>query len=127
MQITGKCIHVLPIQTGTGKNGEWRKTQFVIETDGEYPKKIMFELFGDKVEKMLPAVGDTLTVHFNMESREYQGKWYSQINAWKIEGFTGNMKAAQQQKKAPTPDAFGDLPKTDVTKSVEDDDSGLPF
>lgn len=81
--ITGKIIAVLPLQSGQGKNGEWKKQDAVIETDGKYPKKICVTFFNkaltDEVE-----LGNRITVTVNLDSREYNGKWYNQINAWKI-------------------------------------------
>lgn len=127
MQITGKCIAVLPVQSGSSAKGGWKKQQFVIETDGEYAKKICFELFGDKVDKMPPKLGDNLTVHFNMESREYQGKWYSQINAWKLEGFTGNL-GPKQGAAASGDSSWDELSSSSSgSNSSSNQDDELPF
>lgn len=84
MEITGTIIKVLPLQSGQGKNGTWTKQEYVIETDGQYPKKICFSLWGERIDSANIKEGELLTISFDIESREYNGKWYSQINAWKV-------------------------------------------
>lgn len=85
MQVKGKVTQVLPTQSGVSKSGnEWRKCSFILETEGKYPKPICFTLFGDHAEAC-PRVGETVEVHFDITSREYNGRWYSDIQAWKIE------------------------------------------
>lgn len=88
MDITGKVIAKTEVETGTSKAGkEWEKMSVVIN-DGapEYSKDIAFQLFGQIVEtgKSL-NIGDTVDISYNLDSREYNSKWYSNINAWKIE------------------------------------------
>ena len=86
MDIKGKLIQILPMQSGTSKAGNgWSKQEFVIETEEQFPKKVCFTLFGDKVS-LLNGIkpGDQVEVAFNLESREFNGKWYSNINAWKV-------------------------------------------
>jgi len=64
----------------------WEKQQFVIETDEQFPKKMCIMLWGDKVSMLEKvAEGDILTVSINIESREYNSKWYTDIKAWRIE------------------------------------------
>ena len=103
MEIKGKCIQVLPVVTGTKKDGsgEWKKQDFVIETEGQYPKKICLQLFGAQVNNT-PAIGDLLTCHFNLESREYNSRWYTNVNCWKLEGFTGNLGQRSRQQRRMT-------------------------
>ncbi len=98
MEITAKTIVVLPIESGTSKAGNaYKKQNFVLETAEQYPKKMCFQLFGDKVNEC-PAVGDGVKVSFDIESREYKGRWYTQLNAWKVE----KVAAPQpQQPQAP--------------------------
>lgn len=85
MQLTAKLIQILPLQTGMGKNGEWRKQNIVLETDGMYPKKVCITLWGDKINESLLQVGSILDVSFDIESREYNGNWYTDLRAWKVE------------------------------------------
>lgn len=85
MQLQAKLIQILPLQTGTSKNGEWKKQDVIVETDDQYPKKVCISIWGDKVDTSLLQVGNNLDISINVESREYNGKWYSDIKAWKIE------------------------------------------
>ncbi len=79
----------MPLQTGQGKNGEWRKQDFVIETQAQYPKKVCISVWGDKIDQSSLKEGQDVTVSFDVESREFNGKWYTDVKAWKIEGSKG--------------------------------------
>jgi len=85
MEIIGKLIHKLPPVTGEGKNGTWKKQSFVIETQSEYPKKICFTSWGDKIDMNSFTESDIIKVHFDIESREYNNNWYTDLRTWKIE------------------------------------------
>ena len=85
MQLTAKLIEVLAIQTGQGKNGEWKKQDIIVETDGQYPKKVCVSIWGDKINEGQLQIGNSLQIDFDIESREYNSKWYTDIKAWKIE------------------------------------------
>ncbi len=84
MEISGKIIAVLPLQSGQGKNGLWRSQDYVLETADQYPKKVCFNLFNDKIDKFTIALDDTVTISFDIESREYNGRWYTSIRAWNV-------------------------------------------
>lgn len=84
-EINGKVIAVLPIATGEGKNGTWKSQDYVLETGGQYPKKVCFNLFGDKIDQFPIAIDETVNVSFDIESREYNGRWFTTIRAWKVE------------------------------------------
>lgn len=99
MDITGKITHILPLQTGAGKNGEWRKQEFVIETQGQYPKKICFALWGDKIDAAGLKLEDVVTVSFDPESREYNNKWYTDLKAWRVSRGTANNEKVKQQEE----------------------------
>lgn len=106
MEIKGKIIVVLPIQSGTSQRGNvWKKLDAVVETIETYPKKMCFTLFGDKVDQYPISVGDMVTVHFDVDAREYQGKWYNSINAWKIDKDGAGQGAPQPQGYAQPPQA----------------------
>ncbi len=124
MEITAKTIAVLPIESGTSKSGKsYQKQNFVVETDGKYLKKICFQLFGDKVNEC-PAVGDEVKVSFDIESREYNSRWYTQLNAWKVE----KVDAAQPQQ-APTQQGWqAAYPQQQAQPTpTQAQDSDLPF
>lgn len=86
LEITGRLVKIMPEQTGSGKNGNWVKQEFVIETAEQYPKKVCFSLWGDKTS-VLKSVsqGDELKVFFNVESREYNERFYTDLRAWRVE------------------------------------------
>ena len=85
MEITGNLIHMLPLQTGQGKNGTWKKQEFVIETTDAYPKKVCLAAWGDKVNTSKFVIGQTLKVNFDAESREYNGRWYTELKAYSVQ------------------------------------------
>lgn len=103
MNIKGTVIQVLAVQTGAGKNGEWKKQEFIIETDGQYPKKICIALWGDKVGTV--QSGQIVDVQIDAESREYNGRWYTELKAWKVDvqgtekGVSGNQNSPSQQSE----------------------------
>ncbi|MDR0835865.1 MAG: DUF3127 domain-containing protein [Tannerella sp.] len=87
MELKGKIIVVQPVQTGEGRNGMWKKQEYVVEYDptSQYPKKMMFNLWGDKIDQYNIQQGQSLKISFDIDCREYQGRWYNDIKAWKIE------------------------------------------
>ena len=87
MEVVGKIIQVLPVQEGIGKNGNpWKVQPYVLETLDQYPRKVHFEVFGEDRIKANPCDIDQLvTVSFDIESREFNGRWYTSIRAWKIQ------------------------------------------
>jgi hypothetical protein len=127
MDIKGKVIQLLPLQTGQGKNGEWRKQDFVIETDAQYPKKICLSAWGDKIDEQALQVGNEITVFFDLESREYNGKWYTDAKAWKIESGGGQSEAAPQPARAASQGPkTGPPPLMTISEDLAGDDN-LPF
>lgn len=87
MDIVGKIIQVLPAQEGVGRNGNpWKVQPYVLETLDQYPRKVHFEVFGEDRIKQNPCDVDQLvTVSFDIESREFNGRWYTSIRAWRIQ------------------------------------------
>lgn len=107
MQVTGKITHILPTESGQGKNGEWQKrTVVLLPPDAKYPKPIAVQQWNDAIDDTPLSVGDELTFHINIESREYQGRWYTDVKAWKIEGHS----AVAEPEPAPSVDDSADLP-----------------
>lgn len=122
LDISGKVVQILPEQTGVSTKGNWVKQDFVIETTEQYPKKVCFTAFGEKASQVKSLqVGETVTVSFNMESREFNGKWYTNINAWKVVSGGGQQSANDTMPAHTT--ATGDA--TFSTQSTPADD--LPF
>ena len=97
MKISGKIIQVLPEQGGISKTSgkEWKLQAYVLETQEQYPRKVHFEVFGEDRIKANPCqLDDIVTVSFDIESREFNGRWYTSIRAWKIQ--QGVVEAAPQ-------------------------------
>ena len=85
-RIQGRIIIAMPETGGTGKTGNpWKKQEFVLETADNYPKKILFTLWGDKIDQYSLREGDQVSVSIDIESREYNGRWYTDLKAWKVE------------------------------------------
>lgn len=100
--IRGKVIKVLPPEGGVSKAGKpWKRQMFVIETDGQYPKTVAFSVMGEeKIAKAGLQIGHTIEIDVDAESREYNGKWYTSLNAWRIKNinaFTQSQNMYQQQ------------------------------
>ncbi len=116
MELEGVVINVLPLQSGQGKNGVWKKQEFIVETPGQYPKKVCMHLWGDKVDELKIAAGDRITASINIESREYNGRWYTDIRAWRI---------VRQNAGASGPAESAPFPNESMAPSGATDD--LPF
>ena len=107
MEIKGKVIAILPETTGTGKNGAWKSQDFVIETADQYPKKVCLKCFN----KPTPKMDEVVNVFFDPESREYNGKWFTNLNVWKFESqAVATQSTTVQTQTAPTPPEGADLP-----------------
>ena len=112
MELVGKIIQVLPPQEGVGRNGNpWKLQGYVLETLEQYPRKVHFEVFGeDRIRQNPCEIDQLVTISFDIESREFNGRWYTSIRAWRInQGDTTQAAAAVQpaaaQVAAPTPAA----------------------
>ena len=138
MDIVGKIIQVLPLQEGVSKTGNpWKVQSYVLETQEQYPRKVCFEIFGEERIKNNPCnIDDLVTVSFDIESREFNGRWYTSIRAWRVQ--QGDMTSAQPAAAAPQPVAPAAAPaaapqpapvaNTQVFDASADDESGdLPF
>lgn len=117
-KVKGQIEQLLPVVTGTSNRGEWRKQEFVIQTDEQYPKKICFTLFNDKIS-LLEGFNANMEVEvsFSVESREYNGRWFHNVNAYRID------KASEE------PEGFNPPPfnENDIPPEAEDDGGDLPF
>ena len=83
--MTGVVIAVLPERSGTSQRGEWKSQSFVIETQEQYPKHLCFEVFGaDRIAQFNIKGGETITVQFDIDARQYQDRWFNSIKAWNV-------------------------------------------
>ena len=128
MEIIGKVVAVLELQSGTSKKGsEWKKRDFVIETlDEKFPKKVCFTLFGDRADAC-PAIDSVVNVAFDIDAHEYNGKWFNSVNAWKVEPAQSQQNAAPQQA-APAPQPSRPAPVANSNPAPSNSSStDLPF
>ena len=127
LDITGKIIQILPSTTGTSKAGkDWVKQEFIVETQEAYPKKICVSLMGDKVQELKKYVpGNEVKVSLNIESREYQGKWYTNVNAWRIE--PGNAAGGPPPNQGGGEEHMGGSSEPEQSYSQETSTDDLPF
>lgn len=101
LNISGIVLNILPLQSGTSKAGnQWQKQDFILETGGQYPRKVCICLFGDNVEKFPLQVGQSVTASVDIESREFNGRWYTDVRAWNVV-----YNDQQQCASAPAPTA----------------------
>ena len=104
MEVTGKIIQKLPLQEGTSKAGNaWKKQIYVLETINEsFPRKVAFDFFGDRVTEFdaICEVGNVITLSFDIESREYNGRWYTDIRGWKAAPYVAQQPVAQPTDSA---------------------------
>jgi len=116
LAITGKLVKSLDVESGTSKAGkEWKKQSFVIDTGAQYNPEVCFSLFGEDKIAMLEGLnpGTEIEVSFNLSSREYNGKYYHNIDAWRI-----NRAAAA---------VVENMPQAPLEASDDDEDDDLPF
>jgi hypothetical protein len=86
LQIEGKIIQILEPKSGESRNGKWLKQEFVIETQETYPRKVCLQVWNDKADLLKQfSTGETIVASINIESREYNERWYTDIKAWKLE------------------------------------------
>lgn len=120
LTLSGKVIEVLEEQSGEGRNGTWRKQDFILETPGDYPKKVCITQWGDNIDRNNVSKGDELTAHIDIQSREYKGNWYTDVKAWKVEKQGGS-------SSSPTESNSGSFDPLNLPADDEDGDDGLPF
>ena len=130
MELTGKIIAVLPERGGVSKAGnEWKIQAYVLETQEQYPRKMMFNVFGaDRISQFNIQLGEVLTVSFDIDSREYNGRWYNDIRAWKVDrNAAGAPMPTAAPAGAPLPppvaDPFSAAPQMSASNEADD----LPF
>ena len=99
LELEGTLLQKLSVQSGTSSRGTWEKQEFVVEVpDGNYTNKVVFNVWGaDKVKELASvSEGSAIRVSFNISSREFNGRWYTDLRAWRI-------SPAGQGQPAPAP------------------------
>nr|DAU00391.1 MAG TPA: Single-strand binding protein strand beta-sheet extended loops.85A [Caudoviricetes sp.] len=97
VELTGRIALILPLEQGVSKAGNsWRKQVFILETQGQYPRKVAISLLNDNIDKYAIQVGKVVTANLEIESREWNGKWFTEVRAWQV-------TSPQAQPVAPAP------------------------
>lgn len=139
MELAGKVIAILEARTGVAKTtgNPWMIQEYVIETHEQFPRRMCFNVFGeDKIRQFNIQLGEELNVFFDVNAREYQGRWFNDIRAWRVDRVTpGEVPAAGTMEGVPAPVAApgapavaaqpAAAPQPDFAQSDNTDD--LPF
>lgn len=97
MEIDGKIILDLGMQSGTSRAGNnWKKREWVLETFGQYPKKVKFHVFGDRADTIGIEVGNSYTLSVDAESREFNERWYTDISCYAARPYNPGQPYQQQ-------------------------------
>ncbi|MDE7160870.1 MAG: DUF3127 domain-containing protein [Muribaculaceae bacterium] len=111
MEIEGRIILDLPLIDGVSKAGNpWKKKEWVLETFGQYPRKVKFSLFGDKADNVRVELGKSYAVSVDLESREFNGRWYTDVNAYAAREIAGPGMGAAPYSAAPAAAPYGAAP-----------------
>lgn len=136
MELQGKVIAVLPERSGVSQRGEWKSQDYVIETHDAYPRKMVFGVFGaDRISRFNIQIGQEVTVSFDIDAHEYQGRWFNNIRAFDVRqvdpasvgmqpGVVPGAAFGAAPAAAPTQPAAPAQPAAPVTEDKVDD---LPF
>ena len=84
MELIGKIVQLLPEKSGESARGPWRKQEYILETEDQYPKQVCFMVWSEKIDEFAIKEGESLTVSINLESREYNDRWYTDVKAWRV-------------------------------------------
>lgn len=113
MEITLQITQVLNELSGIDKKGNpWKVQGYVGETiDTNYPRKVYFEVFGEDRIKQNPCdIGDIVDVHFDIESREFEGRWFTSIRAWRVNPHVAAAQPVAEKKTAAAPAPAPEVP-----------------
>lgn len=119
MEIKGKIIQILSATSGTSSKGEWKRQDFILETQDQYPKKVCISNWNDKVDINSLPENAIITASINIESREFNGKWYTDVKIWKIDADSSNNSTGFTNENASpppieAPPETSDLPEDDL-------------
>ena len=124
MELQGRIIAAMPERSGVSARGEWKAQDFVLETHDAYPRKMVFGVFGaDRLARFNIQVGQEVTVSFDIDAHEYQGRWFNSIRAWKVERVGAQGPVAPD---APFP-PMNAAPAAPVDFAATDEKDDLPF
>ena len=120
LKTTGTVKQVLDEQSGESRNGPWRKQEFILETADKFPKSVCVVVWGDNIDQFAIQEGEQLSAYIDIASREYNGRWYTDVKAWKVE--------RESDAAGGPPSISDDEPFPEPPDDVDSDgDDGLPF
>lgn len=123
MEISGKIVEVLEEKSGQSAKGGWRKQEYILETQEQFPKKVCFVVWGDKIDDFAIKPNQEVEVSIDIESREFNGRWYTDVKAWKVVAKGGAASSA-----APAPGNSAPLPEEEpLGMNEEGSFDDLPF
>lgn len=119
----------LPLAEGVSKAGNpWKKKEWVMETMGNFPRKVKFDFFGERVDTNRLEIGKTYSISFDVESREYMGRWYTDIRAYASREITSQSAPVQPAPvAAPVQDPFAQQPQQPTFNASDSATDDLPF
>lgn len=121
LEISGKLLKKLEVQKGESSRGPWQKGGFILETDTNFPKKICCTVWGDLISQVDNLKeGDNVIASIDIESREYNERWYTDVKAWQI-------KPGGDPSKGSTPREEGDSVSPQEVSTDDDQSDDLPF
>lgn len=122
MEFEAVVFSVLPLVKGESARGQWMKQEIIFELTGEFSKKLCVGFWGDRAQDAgALKPGDVVAVSANVESREYNGRWYTEVRAWRMSKITPKSAAVQGSELPP----LAEYPISDIESGGEADD--LPF
>lgn len=131
MEVKGKIIQVGSMQTGEGKNGPWKKQQVIVETDDRYPKKICLDFWTNVIDEISFDIDKVISVEVELSSREFNGKWYSDIRVWRVNKGDHSSAASTQKTNSNAGHAFQngapEYTASDEMSTASDYKDDLPF
>lgn len=122
MELKGKIVQVLPVQSGESARGPWKKQEYIMELPGQFSKKVCLYAWGDTVDNFDLKEGEDVTASIDIESREYNGRWYTNIKIWKVARDSPETAAPS----APSDPSSWPSPGDEVNSTADDFDD-LPF
>ena len=132
MEITGKVVRLGTLTEGQSARGPWRKQELIIETEEQYPRTVCLICWTNQIDEIQQfAPGQTIKAQIDISSREFNGKWYTDVRVWRFDpvGATAapaaSAQPAQQPAMHPTPPAA--QPTTEYYPPAEDSVDDLPF
>lgn len=132
MEVKGVVHKILEPVSGTSARGEWKKQDVVIEQPGEYPKMVCLTFWGERADEAGNLKeGQNIEASINIESREYEGRWYTDIRAWRF-SVVQEQQSAPNVPPMPSEEAWGQAPQggagsSSASKSDDDSFDDLPF